>query len=77
MGSAVTQRHGRTLLLGVERLNNQATVKTGEPDVAAAARLITAALQDPERRVEVTAYLAAFLTRCLAGSVPDIRRWDP
>lgn len=39
--------------------------------------LLKAALDDPARRDDVVAYLAAYISRCLSGVIPDLDRWTP
>lgn len=82
MGSATTPLslrgdYGRTLLSELERISKESIARSGEIDIALLTQAIDSALDDLRQRDEVLHFLAAYLGRCLTGSIPDLRRWEP
>lgn len=68
-------RPGALLLLEIQRRAKEGISNRGE--MPNNSELIEAALDNLHERREVVAYLDAFLSRCLTGSVPDPATFDP
>lgn len=80
MGPALTQLRGvqaRALLSELERQSRKSIAEAGEIDVPVLSEILETALQNQNEREALVAYLAAYLARCLSGSIPDYRLWDP
>lgn len=69
--------HARTLLADMERLSRQCVAKGIPLDVLGLALLLERGLQGLPPGDETLFFLAAYLSRCLTGSVPDYREWNP
>lgn len=67
----------RALLTELERESRSSIAANGEIDVPALAGILDAALDNLAHRDAVVFFLAAYLSRCLTGSVPDHTRWNP
>lgn len=63
----------RDLLARLQHESRTMVLECGEVDPGALATLLQAGMDDPE----TVRFLAAFLSRCIAGSVPDFRTWHP
>lgn len=78
MGSAMPRPDGydsaRALFTKLETL---ATARQGEPHLQAMVEAIDLSLDDMATREATLSYLAAYIARCLSGSVPDTSRWSP
>lgn len=67
----------RGLLTRLEEESRTMVRVRGEIDPEALGKLLGACLDDPRTHDATIKYLAAYLSRCLAGSVPDFRIWQP
>ena len=67
----------KELLAQIERLAHKSAAQGGEVDCVALGVLLDEALDNLASRQILVAYLAAFLARCVSGSVPDYRDWHP
>jgi hypothetical protein len=70
-------KQARALLAEIERLAEEAIAHHGEVDVESLAAAIDGALDDMRHREDILRFLGAYLARCIAGSIPDCRVWDP
>lgn len=79
MGSAAPKAvdHARALLGELERESRRSIAQSGEINVPALVEILESGLDDMAHRPATVAFLAAFLSRCLTGSVPDYSFWDP
>jgi hypothetical protein len=64
-------------LLQLLLVHVKAHAHRGEPDLVSMRDALDAAIDDPIEGDLVRHYLAAYLGRCLADSVPDHLIWEP
>lgn len=67
----------RRLFVDLERESRRSIAQTGEISVPALGVILDAGLDNLAHRDELVAYLSAYLSRCVTGSVPDHRHWEP
>lgn len=67
----------RALIAQIETLSRESIEKAGEVDCSRIAAALDDALDDLSTRPMLMLYLAAYLSRCVTGSVPDHRLWTP
>jgi hypothetical protein len=73
MGSAIRPRPpGALLLAEIEVISRRPTL-----DPVALMQALDDALDDLSTREATLRYLGCYLSRCVTGSVPDYRIWEP
>lgn len=67
----------KALLAQMERVSRESVSRSGKVDYEALREILDDALDDLSTRPMVMLYLVAYLSHCLAGSIPDRQTWSP
>jgi hypothetical protein len=73
----ITTQPGQALAIAIQNRCREAITRGGEASPHEIAALMGPALADVQQQDATLLYLAAFLGRCMSGSVPDPQVWLP